>query len=236
MAGGALTALGWIVALKALEWMWWRTWVSVVAGDAAALCVAGVALGDSHLPAFRMAAWRLVTSTFMLHGKGGTQGTKWQAWRLATSTYFVWRGRSGTWRHPPSFCAARVALGDVDLHCAWQEWHLLTSIVWQVRPLVRATCVSRGRRGTYGTGLRLKVPLVAGDAAALGVAGVALGDIHLRFARQAWHLVTSTFVLRSRRGTYGTGLDLLARLGPLSRRCWHLAISTFVLRGRRGTW
>ena len=30
--------------------------------------------------------------------------------------------------------------------------------------------------------------LVAGDAAALCVAGVALGDIHPRFAWQAWHL------------------------------------------------
>ena len=73
--------------------------------------------------------------------------------------------------------------------------------------------------------------------AALGEAGVALGDIHLlRLAWQEWHLVTSTFVLRSRRGAYGTGLDLVARLGPLSRRCWQLATSTFFLRGRRGTW
>ena len=37
--------------------------------------------------------------------------------------------------------------------------------------------------------------LVAGDAAALCVAGVALGDIHLRFKWQPWQLVTSTFVL-----------------------------------------
>ena len=47
--------------------------------------------------------------------------------------------------------------------------------------------------------------LVAGDAAALCVAGVALGNIYLRLAWQAWHLVTSTFVLHGRRGTYGTG-------------------------------
>jgi len=43
--------------------------------------------------------------------------------------------------------------------------------------------------------------------------GVALGDMHLRFAWQAWHLVTSTCALRGRRGTYGTGLALVARLG-----------------------
>ena len=40
---------------------------------------------------------------------------------------------------------------------------------------------------------------------ALCVAGVALGDTHLRFAWQAWHSLTSTFTLRGRRGTYGTG-------------------------------
>ena len=77
------------------------------------------------------------------------------------------------------------------------------------------------------------------------MAGVALGDIHLRFAWQAWHLVTSTFVLRGRRGTYGTGLALVARLGwdwsPVTPRhfawqAWHLATSTFVSRGRRSTW
>ena len=43
--------------------------------------------------------------------------------------------------------------------------------------------------------------LVARDAAAFCVAGVALGDIHFRFARQAWHKLTSTVVLRGRRGT-----------------------------------
>ena len=75
----------------------------------------------------------------------------------------------------------------------WQAWCNLTS-----------TFVSRGRRGTYGTAWRAWSPLVAGDAAALCVAGVTLGDIHLRFALQASHKETSTFVLRGRRGTYGT--------------------------------
>ena len=63
----------------------------------------------------------------------------------------------------------------------------------------------------------------------------------------AWHLATSTFVLRGRRGAYGAGLDLVARLvlglrwSPVTPRhfewqAWHLATSTFVLRGRRGAW
>jgi len=56
-------------------------------------------------------------------------------------------------------------------------------------------------------------------AAAVGVAGVALGDIDRHFAWQAWHLVTSTVALRDRRGTYGTGLALVV-----------------TLRGRRGAW
>ena len=37
------------VALMALGWLWWRAWTGLVAGDAAALCVAGVALGDISL-------------------------------------------------------------------------------------------------------------------------------------------------------------------------------------------
>ena len=46
-------------------------------------------------------------------------------------------------------------------------------------------------------------PLVARGAAALCVAGVALAhiDIHVAFALRAWHLATSTFVLRARRGS-----------------------------------
>ena len=47
--------------------------------------------------------------------------------------------------------------------------------------------------------------LVARDAAAFCVAGVALGDIHVRSAWQAWHKLTSTVVLHGRRGTDGTG-------------------------------
>ena len=72
------------------------------------------------------------------------------------------------------------------------------------------------------------------------MACVALGD---SVVWQAWHLVTSTFTLRGRRGTYGTGLVLVTRLGPGGRR---VAASLCVagvapgdsdLRfGRRGTW
>ena len=50
------------------------------------------------------------------------------------------------------------------------------------------------------------------------MAGVALGDIHLRFAWQAWRLETCTFVLRGRRGAGDTGLGLVARLDQIGRR------------------
>ena len=89
--------------------------------------------------------------------------------------------------------------------------------------------VLRGRRGPYGTGLaqvalgRAGARLVTGDAAQLCVAGLALGDIHFRFAWQVWHLATSTCVLHGRRGTWSLPL-------------WHLATCTFVSRGRCGTW
>ena len=222
------------VALMALGWLWWRAWAGF---GRRPLCMAGVALGDIHLP-FPWQAWHLVTSTFVLRGRRGTYGTGlalvaplgrfgsemtprhfvWQAWHLVTST-FVLRGRRGTY-------GTGLALVSHALHLrfAWQAWHL-----WR----------------WAGSGGALGPVLVAGDAAAFCVAGVALGDIHLPFAWQAWRLVTSTFVLRSRRGTYGTGLVLVA---PLGRFCsqvtprhfawqaWHLVTSTFVLRGQRGTW
>ena len=133
---------------------------------------------------------------------------------------------------PRHFCVAGVALGDIHLDFTWQAWHNLTS-----------TVVLRGRRGTHGTGWRAWARLVASDAAALCVEGVALGDIHLDFTWQAWHNLTSTVVLRGRRGTHGTGWRAWNRLGPLGRRvtprhcawqAWHLVTSTLISRGRRG--
>ena len=101
-------------------------------------------------------------------------------------------------------------------HFAWQAWHLVTS-----------TFVSRGRRGTIShppsfcvagvalmaLGGALGPALVARDAAALCVAGVALGDIYVRFTWQAWHNLTSTFVLLGRRGAHGIGWHAWARFG-----------------------
>ena len=117
-----------------------------------------------------------------------------------------------------ALCVAGVAQPDIHLRFAWQAWHNLTS-----------TVVLRGRRGTHGTGWRAWTGLVARDArdaAALCVAGVAQTHIHRRFAWQAWHLVTSIFVSRGRRGTWRqppsfhvAGVALRA-LGWLWWRAW----------------
>ena len=164
---------------------------------------------------FAWQAWYKVTSTFVLRGRRGTishptwfcvagvalmalgcalglvlvarDGPRhfaWQAWHNLTST-FVLRGRRGTMSHPPSFCVAGVA-SHIHLRFAWQAWRLWHWVA---------------RLGWFWS------------AAALCVAGVAQGDIHLRFTWQAWHHLTSTFVLRGRRGAYGTGWRAWAGFG-----------------------
>ena len=274
VAGVALTALGGLVAQR----------VPVGAVESR---VAGVALGDIHLR-FAWQAWHWVTSAFTLRGRRGTYGTgralvaqrvpvgaaasrlagvalgdiylhfAWQAWHLrhwegsggaagSRGRRGVSRGRRGTWRHPPSFCVAGVALGDIRLHVAWQAWHLRH---WAGSGGAAGSRglrgVSRGRRGTWrhppsfcvaGVALgdiRLHVAWQAwhlrhwagsGGAAESRVAGVALGDIHLRFAWQAWHWVTSAFTLRGRRGTYGTGRALVAQRVPVGAAFTHLVIT-----------
>ena len=86
-----------------------------------------------------------------------------------------------------------------------------------------------------GTGLALVArlaPFGAVVAAAVCVAGVALGDIDLHFAWQAWHLATSTCILRGSRGTYGRHwAGSGGALGPVWRRC-----RRGCLCGRRRTW
>eukprot|EP00435_Cladocopium_sp_Y103_P055055 s1802_g18.t1 len=245
----------------------------LVALGAAAFCVAGVALGDMDIRValgdmdlrFVWQAWHLVTWTFVLCDRRGTYGTGLGlVTRLVALGRGVLRGRRGTWRGTygtglglvtrlvalgaAAFCVAGVALGEMDLRFVWQAWHL----AWH---LVTSTFVLCGRRGTYGTQLGLVTRVVALCAAAFCVAGVALGDMDLRFVWQAWHLVTWTFVLCDKRGTYGTGLGLVTRLVALGAaafcvagvalgdmdlrfvwQAWHLVTWTFVLCGRRGTY
>ena len=221
----------------------WRAWTGLGAAVTPVtprhFCVAGVALGDIHLD-FTWQAWHNLTSTVVLRGRRGTDGTGWRAW--------TGLGAAVTPRH---FCVAGVALGDIHLDFMWQAWHNLTS-----------TVVLRGRRGTDGIGWRAWTGLGAAVTPVTPrhfcVAGVALGDIHLDFTWQAWHNLTSTVVLRGRRGTDGTGWRAWTGLGaavtPVTPRhfcvagvalgdihldfmwqAWHNLTSTVVLRGRRGT-
>ena len=142
-----------------------RAWGPLVARGAAALCVASVAVGDIHL-----------------HFSG--------PWRRGTL-----RGRRGTWRHPPSFHVAGVALGDINFQ-AWHLWH------WA------------------GSGGRAWGPLVARGAAALCVASVAVGDIHLHFSGP-WRRGT----LRGRRGTWRHPPSFHVAgvaLGNINFQAWHL--------------
>ena len=171
----------------------WRAWSGFVARDAAAVCVAGVVLGDIHLH-FTWQAWHTLTSTFVLPGRRGTHGTGWRAWSGFVAC------------DAATLCVAGVALGDIHLRFTWPVWHKLTS-----------TVVLRGRRGTYGIGWRAWSGFVARDAAAVCVAGVALGDIHLRFTAQVWYKLTSTVVLRGRRGTFGIFWDWVVRLVRICR-------------------
>ena len=98
-----------------------------------------------------------------------------------------------------ALCVAGVALDDI--HRFQLAWHNLTSTVAPSH-IHRVALVLMALGGALGP------VLVARDAAALCVAGVALGDTHVCFTWQAWHHLTSTAILRGRRGTHGTDTHL----------------------------
>ena len=111
-------------------------------------------------------------------------------------------------------------------HFAWQAWHKLTSTV-----VVRGTNICGTLRGRCGSNSYLPSFCVA--AVALMAVGGALGLIWSpvtprHFASQAWHKLTSTIVLRGRRGTN-------SHLRHFAWQVWHKLTSTAVLRGSRGT-
>ena len=79
--------------------------------------------------------------------------------------------------------------------------------------------------------------LVARDAAALSVAGVALGDIHLDFTWQTWHNLTSRSFCLAGVALMAHGWRAWSRV-TLRHFAWqacHLVTSTLISRGRRGT-
>ena len=103
--------------------------------------MAGVALGDIHRR-FTWQAWQLGDTHLRF---------AWQAWCLwgwagsgdalgppvtqCGAEAFL-RGRHGTWRHPPPFHVAGMALGDTHRRFAWQAWYLC---VWRRGLFARRT-------------------------------------------------------------------------------------------------
>ena len=91
------------VVLTALGGLWWRTGFSADAVDAAALCVAGVALGHIHLNS-AWQAWHFVTIDRHFAWQGWRIYVRfaWQAWHL-----WLWAGSHTIFDtplcHTPSF-------------------------------------------------------------------------------------------------------------------------------------
>ena len=123
---------------RRFAWQAWHSWHwvarldwlgrALVARDAAALCVAGMALGDIHLHS----AWQAWHKY---------RRFAWQAWdRWHWVARLDWLGRALVARDAAAFCVAGVGAPwsrVTPRHSAWQAWHLVTF-----------TFVSRGRRGT----------------------------------------------------------------------------------------
>ena len=93
-----LTSIVVLRGRRATDGTGWRAWSWLGARDAAAFCVAAVALGDIHRH-FRWQAWHKLTSTVVLRGRRATDGTGWRAWS--------WLGACDA----AAFCIAGVALG-----------------------------------------------------------------------------------------------------------------------------
>ena len=138
---------------------------------------------------------------------------------LGSLWWLAWAGVDGV--DAAAFCVAGVALGDMDLHFAWQAWHLVTWIV-----------TLRGRCGTYGTGLALAPCLGrsgrGGCHVILQVPRKVQGDMDLHFASatpatckkqrivhfawQAWHL----WHWAGSGGALGSGVDAQLVHTPLT--------------------
>ena len=188
--------------------------VALIALGGAPFRVAGVALG---------LVWSHLTPAMPRH-------FAWQARHNLTSI-FVLRGRCGTISHPPSFRVAGLALMALGgaLGLAW-------SPVTPVTPWHFAWQASRGTISHPPSFRVAGVALMALGGAPFRAAGVALGlawspvtpvtpvtpMTPRHFAWQAWHNLTSIFVLRGRCGTIShppsfrvAGLALMALGGAL---------------------
>ena len=151
--------------------------------------------------------------------------------------HFVWQARHlWHWAGSGGALGSRLSPWTPRLF-VWQKWHLEASasilcgrrVTWQHRPSLCAAGVALMALGWLWW--RTWFPFVAVGAAAVCLAGLAFGSIGLHSVWQAWRLATSTFTLYGMRGTYGTGLALVARLVPVCRRGRRGGLC-----GRRGIW
>ena len=92
----------------------------------------------------------MATSTCTLCGRRGTYGTGLSLVARLGGRRSRLPGRCGTWWHGPSLNMVGVALGDIDVHSAWQAWHLWhwDSSGGALRYRCRRGCLS-GRRGPW---------------------------------------------------------------------------------------
>ena len=116
----AWLAVGWLLAGAVLGDIDFHFCVAAVARMAVG--AAGVALGDIHFR-FTWQAWYFVTSTctfaWQAVARMALGWLRWRAWAGVErrDAAAVGVDRRGTWRHPPSFHVAGVALGDIDWAC-----------------------------------------------------------------------------------------------------------------------
>ena len=221
---GALRCRWSPVTLRHFAWQAWHL------AHPPSFHVVGVAQSQIHLR-FAWQAWRNLTSTFVLRrGKWrcalcvGRRG----AWRHPPSFRVAGVAIShppsfhvGAVSHPPSFCVAGVAQSRVHLRFVWQAWHLwhcmarfvavgrryvaalcLAGVALGAWHNLRSTFVLRGRRGaiSHPPSFCMASMVLMALCGALGRRWSPVTPRH--FAWQAWHLETSTFVLRCRRGTW----------------------------------
>ena len=134
----------------------------------------------------------------------------WRAWVLgvAPGRRGCWRGRRGTWRHPSSFHVAGVVLGDIDFYSGVghpSSFHVAGVVLAHKLAHTQLVITPRAHTQLVVTQLTLAWQVWhlwhwAGSGGALGFRCGA-GTPRL-LARQAWHLETSIFVSRGRRGTW----------------------------------
>ena len=102
------------VPLMALGWLWWRAWFPFLA---AAVCLAGVALGSIHILCGKRGTWRHRPS---LCGRRGNFGTGLAL--VARLVPVVAAAVCRIWTHRPPFSVVGAALGDIGIHFVWQVW------------------------------------------------------------------------------------------------------------------